>query len=185
MQKEQMLSAIQQCDPCQDAAWLRAGAEFWPEDVTLSWLLRNPERGGREVSMRNRRWLGVAMLHRHAPARLSVALKAIVLRLARTVVADACERAGRHGEAASLRGLQDAAGWRGIELTCAAAHPLQAAEWTSLAAELGARVEAGAELQVAFDAVAAAGRAARTVNRHREEVELQNSAYADAADGFI
>ncbi len=150
MRKEQMLTAISQCDPCQDMAWLREGAEFWPENVTLSWLLRNPERGTREISDRHRRWLAVAVLHRHARDRLFVALAAIVKR---------AEQSSGDSTAA--------------------------ASWAATAARLAASVTKGAELSVAFEVVGAALRAARALNRHREEAELQNADFAAAADGFV
>lgn len=151
MQKQQMLSAIQACDPCQDQAWLREGAAHWPDDVTLSWLLRNPARGDREVSARHRRWLAVAMLHKHAPARLAVALAAIAARAEKT-----------------------SDGWTAAKV------------WASRAAFLAAQAaEKGAKLQDAFEVLGAALRAARAMNRHREEVELQNADFAAAADGFI
>jgi hypothetical protein len=90
------------------------------------------------------------MLHRHAPERLVVALRAIVQRV-----------------------------------TQLAASRAAAESWAAQAARLTDQVEAGAELQVAFDAIGAACRVARAVNDHSAEIERQNADYAAAADGFI
>jgi hypothetical protein len=121
--KTALLDAHLRADLCYSEAKLCSLAAHWPDDVTLSWLLRNPQRGRITVSDTDSIYRACKLLAGNADgrARLDRALRVIVLRAARVHAADACEAAGLAQEAAALRAIADDATLETIRKRCAAA----------------------------------------------------------------